>query len=227
MSYENSRHTAGGARRGLATIAFLKARFDAGMDHLEMFQPFVDDAVRRFPRTDIEIADVVQQIRQSTGLSVPSETVQTLLRRAVKRGMLERHGGRYFRSQDYGEDEELPRRLRELESAHLGLGSRLREFAAARGETLSSDDAALAVLMRFLDANHIGIVLGQATTTGPATNLDHIASPGRSTAVHTATSWCIGCSGAAAGRSIQAAFAIERKCTSGSRLPESISRYHS
>ena len=174
MDYENSHRTVGGARRGLATIAFLKARFDEGMDHLEMFQPFVDDAVKHLPRTDIEIADVVHKIREATGLSVPSETVKTLLRRSVRKGVLERHGGRYFRRQDQVEDEELPQRLRELENAQLGLASRLREFAAARGETLSSDDAALAALMNFIDANHIGIVLGQATHTGPVNGSDRL-----------------------------------------------------
>ena len=174
MDYENSHRTVGGARRGLATIAFLKARFDEGMDHLDMFQPFVDDAVKHLPRTDIEIADVVHKIRESTGLLVPSETVKTLLRRSVRKGVLERHGGRYFRRQDHGEGEELPQRLRELENAQLGLASRLREFATARGETLSSDDAALAVLMNFLDANHIGIVLGQATHAGPANGSDRL-----------------------------------------------------
>ena len=41
------------------------------------------------------------------------------------------------------------------------LGAGLREFSEARGQQIPSTDAALSALMRFLDTNHIGIVLGQ------------------------------------------------------------------
>ena len=168
MPYEKSRPAAREARRGLATVAFLKARFDAGVSHLEMFQPFVDDAVRRTPGTEVEIAVIKRNIQESTGLSIPLDMLKTLLRRAAKTGLMKRHGGRYFRNTNKGPDEKLGSRLSELENAHLGLASRLRAFAEARGQTLSSDDEALAALMRFLDANHIGLVLGQAIPTRAA-----------------------------------------------------------
>ena len=55
--------------------------------------------------------------------------------------------------------------MQELGRTHLGLGERLRRFAADRGQVLQSDDDALAALTRFLDANQIGVVLGQPLQT--------------------------------------------------------------
>ena len=155
------------ARRGLATIAFLKARFDARMDHLGMFQPFVEDAIRRADSDDIELSVVQRSIQDSAGLSIPADIVKTLLRRATKKGLLTRGGGRYFRSHKSGEDTELRERIAELDRAHQRLSVHLREFAANRGDELGTDEDALAALARFLDVNHMGMVLGQTLETGP------------------------------------------------------------
>ena len=66
MSDETNNPRGINAHRGLATIAFLKARFDAGMDHLDMFQPFVEDAVRHSEKDDIELAAIQGAVRRST-----------------------------------------------------------------------------------------------------------------------------------------------------------------
>ena len=166
----------GSVRRGVATIAFLKARFDAGMDHLGMFQPFVEHAIRKIDSDDIELSAVQRSVEDSTGLSIPTNIVKTLLRRAAKRGLLTRNGGRYFRVADPGEDAELRVRITELERTHQRLSAHLREFAADRGVVLGTDDDALAALTRFLDVHHIGIVLGQTPETRPweiESRLDH------------------------------------------------------
>ena len=149
----------GSARRGLATIAYLKARFDAGMDHLGMFQPFVEDAIRVADADGIELSVVQRLVREATGLSIPTDVVKTLLRRAAKSGLLTRSGGRYFRSEAHGEDTDLRERIKELERAHQGLATHLREFAEERGEELGTDEDALAALTKFLDVNHVGTVM--------------------------------------------------------------------
>ena len=149
------------ARRGLATIAFLKAQFDAGKDHLEMFQPFIVEAIRNYEVDDIDVPGVQAAVRESTGLRIPAEIVKTLLSRARKKGLLIRHGGRFIRKSRGSEDSALAARMREFGSTQANLAAELRQFAARRGGVISSDDDALAALTRFLDANHIGVVLGQ------------------------------------------------------------------
>ena len=149
------------ARRGLATIAFLKARFDAGKDQLDLFQPLVDDAIRHYKTDDLELGGVQRAVHAATGVSLSSDILRTLLRRAAKRGLLTRRGGRYLRTPHQSEDEDFSTRIREIQRSHLQLGARLRGFIVSRGQKLASDDDALASLTQFLDENHIGIVLGQ------------------------------------------------------------------
>ena len=72
-------------RDGLATVAFLKARFDAGKDHLDMFQPFVDEAIRQYKTDDIDLDGIRGAVRASTGLRIPAQILKTLLRRAAKK----------------------------------------------------------------------------------------------------------------------------------------------
>ena len=56
--------------------------------------------------------------------------------------------------------------MREFELATAGLAARLRQYSATRGQNFPSDDDALAALTHFLDAHHIGVVLGQPIRIG-------------------------------------------------------------
>lgn len=152
-------------RDGLATVAFLKARFDAGKDHLDMFQPFVDDAIRHYKTDDIDLDGIRGAVRASTGLRIPAQLLKTLLRRAAKKKLLTRGGGRYLRSPHQNADPEFAKRMRNLRSVQIGLGARLRRFVEDLGQRIDSDDEALAALTRFLDSNRIGVVLGQSLQT--------------------------------------------------------------
>ena len=119
--------------RGLATIAFLKARFDAGDDHLGMFQPFAEDAIRNSQSDSIELTAVRDAIRASTGLYIPTDIVKTLLRRATRAGLLTREGGRFLRTptdRSFGEFESA---MKTLELAHGKLAAHLCEYALQTG----------------------------------------------------------------------------------------------
>ena len=118
-------------------------------------------------------------VRDSSGLSIPVGIVKTLLQRARKKGLLTRQGGRFLRTPNNDEDPELAARMQGFARAHRDLASRLRQFASTKGEGLPSDDDALAILTRFLDAYHIGLVLGQPITIGSsdkAARLDQIVA---------------------------------------------------
>ena len=153
-------------RRGLATIAFLKARFDEGRDQLDLFQPLVVEEIRRYRKDDIDLPGFRAAVRASTGVLIPTEYLRTLLLRAEKNKMVTRKAGRFWRKQDIGEVPGLARRMEELARIYLRLATRLREFAGVRNIEFGSDDDALSALMRFLDANHIGLVLGQRIQDG-------------------------------------------------------------
>lgn len=153
-------HSPTHVRRGLATVAFLKAQFDTGAGHLELFQPFVDDAIVHLETDTIELA-AVQGFVRNTGLNIPAPIIKTLLKRAKKKDLLTWTGGRYLRTQSSRNATGFRSRMVELELATEGLAERLREYAATRGQNFTSSDDALAALTHFLDSHHISVVLGQ------------------------------------------------------------------
>src|SRR5258708_1379300 len=81
--------------RGLATVAFLKARLDEGVDHIDMFMPLITETVSNLPSNSFTSADAQELLEQRHGLAMPLHTVTTLLKRATRKGMLKRDFGLY------------------------------------------------------------------------------------------------------------------------------------
>ena len=149
------------ARRGLATVAFLKAQFDARRDQLDSLQPFVEDSLRSLDQDEVQLTDVEHAVRKSTGIGIPSDTLKTLLRRAARKRLVQRKGGRFFRTAKCSALPDLQPILGQFDSEHKELAARLGQYASERNEDLGSQDDALAALVDFLDKHHLGVVLGQ------------------------------------------------------------------
>ncbi len=139
-----------------------------------MFQPFVNDAIQRADVDDLRLTDVQRLVQEATGLSVPTNVLRTLLKRAAKMDLVKREGGRYFRTATGRQTSDLSTRIQSFETAHQKLASHLLDFAKGKGETLETADDALAALMAFLDTNHIGIVLGQLPSKIDRTKASHL-----------------------------------------------------
>ena len=163
MTDTTSEHTGGNARRGLATVAFLKAQFDARLDQLHSLQPFVEDSLRALSQDQVQLSDVQNTVYKSTGIRIPSAIVKTLLRRAARNGLVTRKGGRYFRTAKCNTIRDLTPILDKFDREHKELAAQLRQYAADKGNDVGSENDALVALIDFLDTNNISVVLGQTT----------------------------------------------------------------
>ncbi len=150
------------AVRGLATVAMLKVNFDAGRDHIAMFGPFVLDAVASLGREDMSSEDVGAAIRDRHQLSIPVNTMKTLLGRLVKDEYLRREGGRYFRTEKQIAADDLPRERRGVEERQLQLASALRDSARMERLHLENDEEALALILCFLERYHVNLALDES-----------------------------------------------------------------
>ena len=112
------------ATRGLATVALLKVNFDAGRDHLGMFEPFVLDTWAELEQDGVAVADVRSAVMLRHQLAIPDDTVRTLLGRVQKRGFARREGGRYFKT-----DKEPP--IADVAAASAQVEARQRRLAQA------------------------------------------------------------------------------------------------
>jgi hypothetical protein len=145
--------------RGLATIALLKLNFDAGRDHIAMFEPFVRDAIGSLPTSDFSLEELQAAITSRHQLLLPASALRTLLARTAREGYVRREGGRYFRSPLAREVPDLLSSRGEVEARQQRLAVALREAASQHGLALASDDAALALILEFLERNHVSLAL--------------------------------------------------------------------
>ena len=79
--------------RGLTTVALLKARFDEGVDLLDMFMPLVVDSISSISSNNFTVADVKQIIQSRHGINLPQDTLTTLLKRATRQQFIKRNAG--------------------------------------------------------------------------------------------------------------------------------------
>ena len=122
--------------KGLATVAFLKTKLDEGCDHLGLFEPLILDALIHVQVKDFLAEDIKILVNQRTGLLLPGDAVQTLLGRFAKRGLLQRAGGRFFRTSKAIPDPGLDAARTAIQAEQDSLGRALVEFA---GRTRDND----------------------------------------------------------------------------------------
>lgn len=145
--------------KGLATLALLKANFDSGKDHIEMFMPFVLDSVGAHSASDFALEDLRPLLESRHGLRIPSTTLRTILSRAVKRGALRREGGRYFRDTSFPKTPDLTCAREAVVAEQSRLAAALAEFAQANALATLTEADALALLLQFLGQHHVGLIL--------------------------------------------------------------------
>jgi predicted transcriptional regulator len=166
------------APRGLATVAMLKVNFDAGHDHIAMFEPFVLDAVGTLGRDDMTDRDIRSALKARDELTLPLNTLQTLLGRLVKSGLLRREGGRYFRTEQQIEVPDICEERAAAEGRQQKLATALREMAGKHGVAVASDEDALALILKFFDRHHVLLAFDQAPVIDEAESAKEHEDPG-------------------------------------------------
>ncbi|HVA61577.1 MAG TPA: hypothetical protein VNG13_13735 [Mycobacteriales bacterium] len=155
------------AVRGLATVALLKANFDSGRDHISMFEPFVIDTLATMDLDGASVEDVQRALRHRHRLSLPLNTLKTLLGRAKDRRLLRRDGGRYFRTAGTPTTSDLLERCATIEERQRRLAEALIDKARQLGLGVASVEDALAMILSFLERFHVALALDAQSRLRP------------------------------------------------------------
>ena len=152
--------------RGLATVALLKAEFDAGCDYLGMFMPFVYDSIALY-ENGFRLTELQETILSRHRLPIPSGIMMTLLSRAVRAKVVTPpSGGFYSPGIKPLEDADLEPRRRQIEREQASVAAGLRDFAqTTTGTELGSDEDCLTLLLQFFEQFHVTILIGEQDTS--------------------------------------------------------------
>jgi hypothetical protein len=159
---------------GLATIALLKARFDERVDHIDIFLPLVLDCVGSLGEDTFTTAAVEAALRTRHRLLLPASTTKTILERAVKRKHLGRAHGRYMRSADFTPADVISPQKDQILAGYNRLAEALRSLSVERGRDLGSPEAALRLLLQFLEENHVALLLEDTAWTAPNMSVQEV-----------------------------------------------------
>lgn len=167
------------AVQGLATVAMLKAQHDAGRDHLGMFEPLALDTLASADVDGITAEEVRDRIERRHQLTIPIHIVATLLKRIGRNGYVERTGGRYFGLDKLREVEDIEVLRKTLQAKNSSLAGALRDRLAASSIDCSVDEA-LEAILKFVERNHVSMILAEPLTNDefPLDDTDEIKNRG-------------------------------------------------
>lgn len=151
--------------RGLATLAMLKARFDAGQDHIGLLEPFVEDVLPVLGTNGFGVADCKVVLEQEHGLVVPQDVLATVLQRVVRSGKLRRDAGRYWLALDHQRSLSLRSECEAAEREFVMLAGEFRRYAHEKDTAIATDSDALVLLVAFLVDNDVVLVLDELTSS--------------------------------------------------------------
>jgi hypothetical protein len=140
--------------RTLAMMAILKENWNADRDYLSNFEPFVTDSLRRLPPGEVvEAPAVAKAVESAFDLRMPQGVIETLLRRALRSGVLEKAPNareRFVVPEELGKVPDLLQARGDAARDVRALLDALRAHAQQAGVEWTEDQAEQA-LMRFLD----------------------------------------------------------------------------
>lgn len=147
-------------QRGLATLALLKTYYDEHRDHVDMFTPFVIDAIKELQTDDFLTTDIKNILLTCHHIDIPVHILDVIVTRLWKRGEIKRQGGRYFRIAQVLPVTNLNEQRQKAENDQNELASSFCSFAKGHDVSLTNDDG-LSLIFSFLDNFHVSLLLGE------------------------------------------------------------------
>ncbi len=143
----------------LVTVAYLKALLDEGNDHLGIFIPLIIDVITQFNGSFIA-SEIQEALATRHGIAMPIQTMTTLLQRLIKKKILLRDAGRYQRNPNQALPQiNVASGKSQIEAEQRRLGRALQLYSEKFGITIETEDAALEMLLSFLDEEQVGMLI--------------------------------------------------------------------
>jgi hypothetical protein len=107
-----------------------KVNWDKGRDYIDNFIPFVGECLRLSSREEVSLGELQVSLRTNFGLKIPQGTLNTLLKRAERRGYLRHHEKVYHRNSEALSRLDLPRIRNDVLRQQDALVGKLASFCA-------------------------------------------------------------------------------------------------
>ena len=142
----------------IPSLAILKVNWDAGWDYIENFVPFVAESVRTAAQAEVSLPELQRAISDQFGFTIPQGALSTIVRRAAKRGYLQRRGGIYLRNDEAVAKVELAKVRNGVLRRYEALIRKLTDFCKERFGVEWSAEEADAALLAYLEEGSVAVL---------------------------------------------------------------------
>ena len=146
----------------IPSLAILKVNSEIGRDYIDSFVPFVAEVLRTAPQAEVSVPEVQSAINSSFGLTVPQGALSTILRRAAKRGYVERAQGIYRRKDDALATLNFSDVRDSVLRQYEGLIRKLLEYSGTRFGVEWTPEQADAAILAYLEKGSCAVLASMA-----------------------------------------------------------------
>ena len=133
----------------LTSLAILKVNVDQGTDYLDYLRPFILQVLLEKNPDSIIGKEISKNLRERFGLVIPEPVVEIVLKRFSRQRFIKRDGGIYRKIDDLPNPRIAPKQA--AAERHIdAVVSGLCQFSQTTIKPISSDEAAVAAICRFL-----------------------------------------------------------------------------
>ncbi len=142
----------------IPSLAILKVNWDAGKDYIENFVPFIAECLRTAPHTEVSLPELQTAVAEKFGLRIPQGALNTVLRRAARRGFAERTEGIYRRNEGALANLDLSRTRSDVLRKYEALIRKLVGFCRKRFKVEWTPEEADAALLANLETGSSAVL---------------------------------------------------------------------
>jgi hypothetical protein len=160
----------------IASLAVLKANWDAGRDYIGNFVPFAAECLRTASKEELSLTEIQACVSSEFGLNIPQGALRTILGRAQKHGYATWTGETYRRNRAELDQLDFPKTRAEVLRKYEGLLDKLAAFCKTRFDVAWSSTEAEGALFSYLEEGSSAIL--KTVVTGglispPSTGAQH------------------------------------------------------
>ena len=137
----------------LTSLAILKVNWDRGQDYIDNFVPFIAQSLIQYPQDEISLPELQQKVYVDFGLSIPQGPLKTILKRASRRGFVERSHDIYKRNNKKCKELNFGKTQQAVLRKHNNLIIKLVDFLEARYNLQWSNEQAEEALREYLSSH--------------------------------------------------------------------------
>jgi len=146
------------ATEAITSLAILLVNWDEGKEYIDNFVPFIGQCIIDLKPEVVSSQEVQEKLHREYGLQVPQNTIKSILKKAEKRGYVQRKGEAYAPNPEALQTLNFKTKHQELLKQHNVLVQKMQEFAYEKYGLSISPEESEDILLSYIRIHDIELL---------------------------------------------------------------------